>query len=180
MTVTKNVQILAISGSLRKASSNTAILHAATVLAPAQVRVCIYEGIGNLPLFNPDLEGKESKEVLDFRAKILASDGILIASPEYAHGITGPLKNALDWVVGSGEFTNKPVALLNASPRAIHAQASLLEIITVMAAKIIREASLTIPLPTNKIDKEAILANPELANLLQAAVIALTCAINNN
>ena len=102
------MQILAISGSLRAASSNTAVLRAATALAPPDVQIVLYSGIGELPHFNPDLEGRELSPVLDFRARIQAADGVLIACPEYAHGVPGAMKNALDWVVGSSEFLGKP------------------------------------------------------------------------
>lgn len=141
------IKLLAISGSLRRLSSNKALLHAATILVPPSIKIIVYDGLGDLPLFNPDLEGIEIRSVIDFRTRLKESDGVLIASPEYAHGVTGALKNALDWVVSSGEFQNKPVALLNTSSRAIHAQDSLREIIKTMDARVISEASLTIPLP---------------------------------
>ena len=112
------IRLLAISGSLRKFSSNTALLRAAAILAPQDVEISVYGDLGILPHFNPDLEGFEPQSVLDFRSQLQMADGVLIASPEYAHGITGVIKNAFDWVVGSGEFVHKPVALLNASSRA--------------------------------------------------------------
>jgi NAD(P)H-dependent FMN reductase len=126
------IRILAISGSLRAISLNTALLRAATSLAPEGVAISLYGGLGDLPHFNPDLEGAEPPSVLDFRTQLQRSDGVLISSPEYAHGVPGVLKNALDWLVGSGELVGKPVALLNASPRATHAQASLIETLTTM------------------------------------------------
>lgn len=171
------INIFAISGSLRKLSTNTALLHAATVLAPSNVKIVLYEDLGNLPFFNPDLEGFEPRSVVDFRAKIKAASGVLIASPEYAHGITGVLKNALDWVVGSGEFVNKPVALLNGSGRATIAYESLREIMKTIDAKIIDQASLTIPLP-KIIDNTGILASPEICNMLRMAIAEFIFAIN--
>ncbi len=87
------------------------------------------------------------------------------------------MKNALDWVVGSGEFVHKPVALLNASFRAIHAQDSLREILKTMDAAIVPEASKIIPLPNNKINEAGIIANPELSSLLHFAIVALACII---
>src|SRR5690348_328025 len=98
------LQILAISGSLRKASSNTALLRAAAALAPVDVKISLCKSLGDLPHFNPDLEGVEPASVLEFRSQLLEADGVLIASPEYMHGITGVMKNALDWIAGSGEF----------------------------------------------------------------------------
>lgn len=171
------INILAISGSLRNASSNTALLCAACALVSEGVEIELYCGLGNLPLFNPDLEGSEPSSVLDFRTRLKEADGVMIASPEYAHGVTGALKNALDWVVGSGEFVNKPVALLNASARAKFAQESLAETIKTMMAQIVPEASLIIPLPTNKIDQCGILASTELSSVLKEAINAFVEAI---
>ena len=172
------IKLFAISGSIRQFSSNTALLRAAAILAPQNVKISIYGDLGNLPHFNPDLEGFEPPSVIDFRSQLQMADGVLIASPEYAHGITGVMKNALDWVVGSGEFVHKPVALLNASFRAIHAQESLREILKTMDARIVPEASKTIPLPNNKIDETGIIAHPELSSSLRIAVAALVCSIN--
>lgn len=163
------IRILAISGSLRQSSLNTALLRAAVHLAPPGIEILIYGGLGTLPLFNADLEGFEPPSVHDFRAELRAARGVLIASPEYAHGITGVLKNGLDWVVGSGEFVGKPVALLNTSTRATHAQESLKEVLKTMDAQIVIDASRVIPLPY-KIDEAAILALPELSHRLRSAI----------
>jgi NAD(P)H-dependent FMN reductase len=171
------LRILAISGSLRTTSSNTALLRAAIALAPEGVGITVYGGLGDLPHFNPDLEGSEPSSVIDFRAQLHISDGILISTPEYAHGVPGVLKNALDWVVGSGELVGKPVALLNASPRATYAQASLRETLTTMDARIVPEASLTVPLPTNKIDEIGIVSHSEISSVLHAAIVAFAYAI---
>jgi len=170
------IRILAISGSLRKASCNSALLRVTAALAPEGVEVVLYGKLGDLPLFNPDLEGAAPPPVLDFRAHLTAANAILIASPEYAHGITGVLKNALDWVVGSGEFTDKPVGLLNGFERSVYAPAALAEIITVIGGKVIPEAMRTILLPTNVITDQEILAQPELTASLQAVLKALVQA----
>ncbi len=175
----RTTKILAISGSLRIASSNTALLRAASKLVPEGVEITVYDELGNLPLFNPDLEGTEPPSVTDFRARLRASDGVLIASPEYAHGVTGVIKNALDWVVGGEEFVNKPVALLNASPRATHAQASLTETITVMSARIVAEASITVPLLGKNLDAAGIVSHSEIASALRAAIVAFARAIES-
>lgn len=171
------MHILAISGSLRLQSSNTTLLRAAALLAPKGVAITIYQGLGDLPHFNPDLEGSEPPTVRDFRARLEASDGVLISSPEYAHGVPGVLKNALDWVVGSGELVDKPVALLNPSPRSTYAQASLTEILTVMTAYLVAEASQTVPLAGKKLDEAGIVAHPEIGPTLQAAIDAFVRAI---
>src|SRR5450432_4339141 len=131
-----SMRILAVSGSLRASSSNTALLRAAAALAPPGVAVTLYDGPGNLPHFNPDLDGETvPPAVKDWRRSLQASDGVLFSVPEYAHGVPGVLKNALDWVVGSGEFMDKPAALFNGSPRGTYAQASLTETLTAMTER---------------------------------------------
>src|ERR1700674_2301655 len=99
------LKILAISGSLSRSSSNTALLRAASCIGRKQTAIEVYERMSGLPLFNVDLDIDPAPEsVVDFRARLASSDGILISSPEYAHGISGVLKNALDWTVSSGEL----------------------------------------------------------------------------
>jgi NAD(P)H-dependent FMN reductase len=141
------MRLLAITGSLRTGSSNRALLEATRALAPPGVEVTLYESLGALPHFNADLEtGALPPLVADLRERIGLADGVLISSPEYAHGVPGVLKNALDWLVGSVEFPDKPVALIHASSRGCYAQASLIEILTTMKARLIHEASVTVPL----------------------------------
>lgn len=156
---------------------NTALLRAAALLAPDGMTIDLYGGLGALPLFNPDLEQAEPAAVTDLRRRVRAADGLLIASPEYAHGITGVMKNALDWLVGGEEFVYKPVALLNASPRATHAYAALLEIVTVMSAHVVAGASLTIPVLDKNPDAREIAARPQTAERLHAALAAFAEAI---
>lgn len=170
-------RILAISGSLRRASHNTALLRAAATLAPAGVDISVYTGIGDLPLFNPDLEGKEPDPVKDFGNQLRAADGVLIASPEYAHGVTGAIKNALDWLVGTEVFVDKPVALLNASPRATLAQAALTETVRTMAAYIVTEASIIVPLLGKNLGQVGIVNQPDIADALRTAIQVFVHAI---
>lgn len=118
------IRLLAVSGSLRAKSVNSPLLRAVARLAPAEIEVQWCPGLGELPLFNPDLEGDPPTVVQQFRACVAQADALLIASPEYAHGMTGTLKNALDWLVSFEPFAYKPVAVLNASPRARHADAA--------------------------------------------------------
>src|SRR5438477_4040346 len=112
------MRVLAISGSLRASSINSALLRAAARLAPPEVQMSLLCGAGELPLFNPDLELLLPSAVVALHARILAADALLIASPEDAHGVTGTVKNILDWLVSFEPFVYKPVAVLNASPRA--------------------------------------------------------------
>jgi NAD(P)H-dependent FMN reductase len=173
------IQILALSGSLRAASSNTSLLRATTALAPEGVEIEVYGGLGDLPHFNPDLDVEPAPPpVSDFRSRLRDAAGVLISSPEYAHGVPGVLKNALDWVVGSGEFFGKPVALINASPRATLAQASLTETLTVMTASLVAEASVTVPLLGRNLNERGIGSDPEISAALRAALAAFARAID--
>jgi chromate reductase, NAD(P)H dehydrogenase (quinone) len=173
----KTINILAISGSLRQNSSNTTLLQAAIELAPATTEIKLYGGLNDLPHFNPDLENNDIPAVTDLQTQIKWADGLLISTPEYAHGIPGVLKNALDWLVSSEEFMGKPIAILNASPRATHAQVSLIEIVTTMAGRVIPEASIAVPLMGKKLDADGIIADPELSQELQKAIEAFCAAI---
>ena len=165
------MKIVAISGSLRANSSNTAVLLAAARLAPVGTKIALFDGIGRLPFFNPDLDGDTPPDaVAALRAQIGEADGLLISSPEYARGIAGVLKNALDWLVGSFEFPNKPVALINTSPRATHALAALTLTLDTMSAQLIKEASVTLPLLGTSDDADSLAANPEFANPLRRAL----------
>jgi chromate reductase, NAD(P)H dehydrogenase (quinone) len=117
--VNPSMKILALTGSLRAASLNTMLLRAVQRLAPTDIRVELYRGLGELPPFNPDVEAHGApRAVGELRSRIISSHALLIASPEYAHGVSGVIKNALDWMVGNESFVGKPVGLLNTSPRA--------------------------------------------------------------
>jgi chromate reductase, NAD(P)H dehydrogenase (quinone) len=175
------MQLLAISGSLRAASSNTAVLQALRALAPARVEVRLYQGLDTLPYFNPDLDGEDRPDrpapVLELRRAVGECAGILISSPEYAHGVPGVLKNALDWLVSCSEFPGKPVALINMSPRSVHAQASLAETLVTMSARLVAEASIALQLPRPGYTAADIIVDPGLCAALRAALAAFVAAI---
>jgi NAD(P)H-dependent FMN reductase len=170
------VLILAISGSLRAASSNKALLLAAAALAPAGVRVELFDGIRELPHFDPDTDVEPAAPaVARFREALQGAGAVLLSSPEYVHGVPGALKNALDWIVSSGELTEKPLALIDTS-RSHFAEPQLREILTVMGARIVPEASITLELWSNRVEAREIAANPGTAAALRAAVAALVDA----
>lgn len=168
------LQVLALSGSLRKASLNTAMLTMAAACAPAGMRVNLASSLGELPLFNPDLESNQPAAVVRLRAAIERADALLIASPEYAHGVSGVMKNALDWMVGSSVFVDKPVALWNASPRASIALAALRGTLAVMSARLIASASLELLIEAA--DSTGPAVNPDPA-AMQASLRALGASI---
>jgi NAD(P)H-dependent FMN reductase len=147
--------------------------------APEPVRVTIYPGIGSLPHFNPDLDTDDQRPavVQVWRATIAAADAVVISSPEYAHGVPGSLKNALDWLVSGPEVPALPAALLNTAPRATHAQESLAETLKTMSADLLTPPVWTVPLAGRTLTLEQVLAAPELASPLKALLRALQTAI---
>jgi NAD(P)H-dependent FMN reductase len=167
------MNILAIHGSLRRASINAAFCRAASQLAPAPLRVSVYAGLGSLPLFNPDLEDDPPNVVREFRAAVGSASALLIASPEYAHGISGVMKNGLDWLVSFEGFIDKPVVLVNTSPRAHRAQEALREVLLTMSARILSDACMTLPLLGAQVTEDAIVSSPELAPRIREALRSL-------
>jgi NAD(P)H-dependent FMN reductase len=173
------MQILAISGSLRAASTNTTLLKAAAAMAPEDVTLSLYDGLGDLPPFNPDVDKDPAHAaVAEFRSQLRESAGVIFSTPEYAHGVPGVLKNALDWVVASGELYEKPVALFSASPRAGYAQASLVETLTVMSARIVPEACIVAPLLGKNLDEDDVIAQADLSRAVRSALKAFARATN--
>jgi len=169
------IRVVAISGSLRAGSSNSALVAAAARLAPGDTDVSIYRGLETIPPFNPDLDTDEaSAAVSAFRAALEASDAVLISSPEYAHGVSGVLKNALDWIVSSGELIDKPVAVINASSRATHAHAALVETLKTMSARVIEDASITVPLNGAASEADSVVNDARLSASLKSALAVLT------
>jgi chromate reductase, NAD(P)H dehydrogenase (quinone) len=170
------MKVLAISGSLRAASINSALLRAATQLAPPGMCISFLRAVGELPIFNPDLEDPPPPLVAVLRAEAASADALLIASPEYAHGVTGALKNLLDWLVGLESFAGKPVAVLNTSLRSHHADSALREILRTMSAVIVEAASVRIPLYGADLGEDRILESPEAVRAIRRSLLALSDA----
>ncbi|MEJ2446091.1 MAG: NAD(P)H-dependent oxidoreductase [Exilibacterium sp.] len=165
----ESIKILALSGSLRAASYNTAAIEAMKILAPKNIEITMCS-IGDLPLFNPDREGERIPSLDKLVQALKDSDGLIIASPEYAHGISGPMKNALDWLVSGIEFPYKLIMLINTSPRASHAQESLREVLKTMSGIVVESASLSIPLLSSDLDVSGIVGNVEISNTLMTGL----------
>jgi chromate reductase, NAD(P)H dehydrogenase (quinone) len=180
MKLEKPFKILAISGSLRRESSNTAILKAAQQLAPTHLEIVLFEGLGGLAHFNPDLELEPPTSVLEFQQLLQSSSAVIISSPEYAHGVPGSLKNALDWVVGSGELVGKPTALFGVTARGAFAQASLRETLTIMMANLIEGACIDIPLPSQNSTASEIAHHAECMSIIRTALEALARELETN
>ena len=176
------LNVLALCGSLRKGSINAALLRAAARLARPGADIEIADWLGRLPLFNPDLEDviddvEVPRAVQALRLAVDAADAILIASPEYAHGVSGTIKNVLDWLVSFEPFIHKPVAVINASPRAHHADDALRETLRTMNASLVGERSFQLPLLGAHLDEDAMVASPEVAAVVADAVAGLHAEI---
>ena len=172
------MELLAISGSLRRRSSNTELLRAAALLAPTGVTIHLYDELDKLPHFNPDLEVFLPDVVKTLRGRVQRAAGLLISSPEYAGGVAGSLKNALDWLVGGSEFVAKPIAVWNASPRSTHAYDALLLTIETMSGNFVADASITLPLLGANLEAAGIVSDPTMAAELRGALVCFEQAIN--
>jgi NAD(P)H-dependent FMN reductase/RimJ/RimL family protein N-acetyltransferase len=166
------LRILAIPGSLRARSTNLLLLETAALLAPPQVQVEIFSRLGEVPLFQPDTlpDAAAPAAVAVLRQAINAADAVVFSVPEYAHGLPGALKNALDWLVSGIEFTHKPVVLFNASARSVYAQAALREVLVTMGADFLDEACLTVALTADARTPQQLAADPAIASLITAAL----------
>jgi NAD(P)H-dependent FMN reductase len=143
-------KILAVSGSTRKDSTNEHLINAIAEITREWFKIQPYLSISALPHFSPDLVNDAGTEVNEFRALIRESDAIIICTPEYAHGVPGSLKNAVDWTIGSSDFSGKIVMLITASSEGKFGHLSLLETLRVIEAIVVPELQLLIPFAKTK------------------------------
>lgn len=172
--------IVTLCGSLRAASVNRMLLRVVRQRAPVGMTIVDAPSLRALPLFDPDLEGEDGQvpdampaAVHALREAIMASNGVIIASPEYAHGISSVLKTALDWLVSDARFVGKPVLVLNCSPRSLHADAALREVLGTMSARLVGEQSFAIPLRARGLDEAGILADTTLLAAIDQSLMCL-------
>jgi chromate reductase, NAD(P)H dehydrogenase (quinone) len=118
-------------------------------------------------------------QVRALRERVGLAGGLLISCPEYARGIPGSFKNALDWLVGSLTFPGKPVALINTSPRASAAQAALRLVLSTMSARLVDEASITVDLLTRRLTPTQIAADGSIAPVLVESLRGFSVAIRS-
>ncbi len=169
--MSRDLNLLAFAGSLRAQSTNLNALRCIQRLAPEGVEIDLYELIDQLPHFNPDLDQDAPPAIVTkLRQRVGAADGLLVACPEYAHGIPGSFKNCLDWLVASQEFPGKPVALINTSPGSFHAQSALREVLSTTSAQLIAEGFISLPIKGRSSDVESILLNEDLRTLLNTGL----------
>ncbi|HEX4205171.1 MAG TPA: NADPH-dependent FMN reductase [Ktedonobacteraceae bacterium] len=175
------MHILAISGSLRASSTNSVLVQATAALAPANMKITIYDGLADIPHFSPDLDTEDAPASVSNLRKLLQEvDGVLICTPEYAFGVPGTLKNALDWTVSSGEISGKPVAAISASSLwsgGDKAHASLLLTLTALGARVPAGAKLMVPSVNKKLNANGEVSDLETKQALEAVLAALAQAI---
>ncbi|WP_018614390.1 NADPH-dependent FMN reductase [Segetibacter koreensis] len=148
-------KIIAISGSTRLRSTNHSLIKAISELYVGQLDVAIFNGLSELPHFNPDDDTSQiGGKVANFKQQLKRSDGIIICTPEYAHGVPGTLKNAIDWTVSSCEFSHKPTLLITASTDGRYGHKALLETLKVIEAKNIDQLQLLIQFAKTKINSD--------------------------
>jgi NAD(P)H-dependent FMN reductase len=148
-------KVLAISGSTRAHSTNHRLIKAIELLTFDTLEIELFQGLAELPQFNPDIALENVPDaVLEFKKQIAAADGVLICTPEYAHGVPGSLKNAIDWTVTSADLDGKPTLLITASTDGRKGHKSLLETLRVIQAKAVYELQLLISFAQTKVNQD--------------------------
>lgn len=170
--------VLALSGSLRKASTNTMALHAAQQLAPQDMRIEIAD-ISHIPMYDGDLHAQgEPASVTALKAQIRAADAVLIASPEYNFSIPGVLKNTLDWISRPPEppFHEKPVAIMGVAPGPVgtaRMQYHLRQVLVFMNAFTVNKPEVLINFSATKFNEKGELTDPATAQYISDLLLAL-------
>lgn len=174
-------KIIAICGSTRASSTNLHLIKAISNIVVDKLDVEVFQGLTEIPHYNPDLDNDYPPlQVTAFRAKLKASDGILICTPEYAMGVPGTLKNAIDWTVSSMEFSRKPVALITASSMGQKGHQSLLETLKVIEAAMTAETQLLISFAKTKISSDNTMTDEKTLSVVKSLIDAFYELITTN
>jgi chromate reductase, NAD(P)H dehydrogenase (quinone) len=174
-------KVLAISGSTRVNSSNSVLINAIAFLFAQEVDIILSPGIDTLPHFSTDYKEDDIPEaVAQFRKAIEEADSVLICTPEYAHGVPGSLKNAIDWTVGTNEFSNKTTCLITASTNGQYGHKALLETLQVLEAKNIDELQMIVPFIQTKVNNEAGIIDKQLKADIEKLISKLLIYLENH
>lgn len=180
------VRILLISGSLRARSTNTAVLRTVRSIAPTNVELELFDGVGGLPHFNPDddVEGAPPAPVAVLRSRIAAADAVLFSTPEYAGALPGSFKNLLEWTVGGTEISDKPVAWINVASVAAptggaDAHDSLRKVLGYISADIVEAACARLPVAGGAVNAAGTIEDPAVRTGLRASLDALVDHVAN-
>lgn len=170
-------KILAISGSTKAISTNALYITAISRLLGADFEVINFSSITVIPHFNPDLDQENPLQAVEaLRSAIKKADGIIISTPEYAMGLPGSLKNLLDWTVSSASFSGKPILALVASTQGEKAYQSIIDILTVIEARI---SPLLIPFAKAKVNNEGAITDKETLAALKSTVDSFVASMEN-
>lgn len=170
-------RILAINGSTRATSANGYFIQAIARLIGDRAEFERYASIADLPHFNPDLDhDAPPAAVVHFRDRVRASDAVLICTPEYAMGVVGSLKNALDWLVSSSSLSGKSVMLVTASLSGEKGHAALLDTLAVIEAVLRPETNVLVPFAKTKVTAEGVITDAEALGAIQRALEVLLAA----
>ncbi|TWF41646.1 NAD(P)H-dependent FMN reductase [Chitinophaga polysaccharea] len=160
--MTNKIKVLAICGSTRQSSSNHNIIKAFTALSNDIFDVQLYEELTHLPHFNPDEDmapDSAPAPVQDFRRQLEQADAVLISTPEYAIGVPGTLKNAIDWTVSSMHFSKKPVALITAGTSGHKAHQSLLGTLLIIESRISDDTQVVVSSVRTKVNDQGVITD---------------------
>jgi len=170
--------IFAIPGSLRTGSSNHAVLNFLKSMTPTDIAFTIYDRLADIPPFDPGNDHDRPHEaVFELRNFITNADAVIICTPEYAYGIPGQLKNALDWTVSSGSFTGKLTALITASTGGENAHEALKKVLGAIDANRPEEATLLISFVRSKMDGQGNITDEQTTENLKAVLATVINAI---
>jgi NAD(P)H-dependent FMN reductase len=180
------MKLFVISGSLRAGSSASALAAALATLAPSGTTVTLYDELEGIPPFHPDRDREGDvapAPVARLRAALQAADAVVISTPEYAFGVPGVLKNALDWTVASGDFAGKPTAAISSSPSELggdKAYASLQLTMRAMQARLPTlpmVGGLVVPFVRKKLDASGAIVDPETTRALRLMLDQLAALV---
>lgn len=176
MPTTKRV--LAISGSLRRGATTTAVLHTVAAGAPASIEVVVSEALASLPPFNPDADTEPlPSAVLDLRTALAGADAVLLSTPEYAGSLPGAFKNLLDWTVGGGDLSGRPTGWINTSVSptgAVAAHEDLRRVLTFLGARIVEDACVDLPVPRAAVGSDGLIVDRVVAKRAGETLRTLT------
>ena len=178
--LTEKENVFVIIGSASKNSVNQKLVDRLAELSNDVFNLTIYNDLKTLPHFDPELSADRPPQIIaEFRNAIDKADGVLICTPEYAMGVPGTLKNALDWTVSSGEFSGKPVALITASTSGLKAHESLLDTLQIIDAKINEETQYLISFIQVKLNSENRITDEQTMTDLQKLIGAFEEQMEN-
>lgn len=174
----QQIKIMAVSGSLRSSSSATRVLEALQARFEQYGSYFLFKGLAAIPPF--DDANETPIEVTVWRQHLQEADAVLICSPEYAFGIPGALKNAIDWTVASGELVNKPLALITAATSGEKAHAAWLDVFNALSANITPERSVLISHVRTKIDGKGNITDPAAAEAIEILIDSLVTSASSS